>query len=56
MEFQGLVYGDNLDVIAVTETWPHDGYFDGEILSSSQYTYFERIEAAKEEVAAFYLL
>ena len=35
VEFQGLVYGNNLDVVAVTETWLHDSYFDGEILSSS---------------------
>ena len=30
---------NNLDVVAVTETWLHDSYFDGEILSSSLYTY-----------------
>ena len=30
VEFQGLVYGNNLDVIAVTETWLHDGYFDSD--------------------------
>lgn len=47
VEFQGLVYGDNLDVIAVTETWPHDGYFDGEILSSSQYTIFWKDRGGK---------
>ena len=34
-EFQRLVYGNNLDVVAVTETWLHDCFFDGEILSSS---------------------
>ena len=28
VEFQGLVYGNNLDVVAVTETWLHNGYFD----------------------------
>ena len=42
VEFQGLVYGNNLDVVAVTETWLHDGYFDGEILSSSLYTVFRK--------------
>ena len=42
MEFQGLVYGNNLDVVAVTETWLHDGYFDGEILSSSLYIIFRK--------------
>ena len=42
VEFQGLVYGNNLDVVAVTETWLHNGYFDGEILSSSLYTVFRK--------------
>ena len=42
MEFQGLVYGNSLNVLAVTETWLHDGYFDGEILSSSLYTIFRK--------------
>ena len=42
MEFQGLVYGNSLNVVAVTETWLHDGYFDGEILSSSMYTIFRK--------------
>ena len=31
-----------MDVVAVTETWLHDGYFDIEILSSSQYTIFRK--------------
>lgn len=42
VEFQGLVYGNNLDVVAATDTWLHDGYFDGEILSSSLYTVFRK--------------
>ena len=42
MEFQGLVYGNNLNVVAVTETWLHDGYFDGEILYFSLYTIFRK--------------
>ena len=42
VEFQGLVYGNNLDVVPVTETWLHDGYLDGEILSSSLYTIFRK--------------
>ena len=42
VEFQGLVYGNNLDVVTVTETWLHDGYFDGEVLSSSLYTVFRK--------------
>lgn len=42
VEFQGLVYGNNLDVVAVTETWLHEGYFDGEIYSSSLYTIFRK--------------
>ena len=42
MEFQGLVYGNNLDVVAVTETWLHNGYFDGEILSSFLYLIFRK--------------
>ena len=42
VEFQGLVYGNKLDVVAVTETWLHDGYFDGEMLSSSLYTIFRK--------------
>ena len=33
---------NNLDVAAVTETWLHDSYFDGEILSSSLYTIFRK--------------
>ena len=33
---------NNLDAVAVTETWLHDGYFDGEILSSSLYTIFRK--------------
>ena len=33
---------NNLDAVAVNETWLHDGYFDGEILSSSLYTIFRR--------------
>ena len=47
VEFQGLVYGNNLDVVAVTETWLHDGYFDGEILSSSLYTIFQKDRVGK---------
>ena len=42
VEFQGLVYGNNLDVVAVTETWLHDGYLDSEVLSSSLYTIFRK--------------
>lgn len=42
VEFQGLVYGNNLDIVAVTETWLHDGYCDGEILSSFLYTIFQK--------------
>lgn len=41
-EFQGLVYGHNLDVVAVTETWLHDGYLDNEILSADFYTIFRK--------------
>ena len=33
---------NNLDAVAVNETWLHDGYFDGEILSSSLYTIFRK--------------
>ena len=36
VEFQGLVYGNNLDVGTLTETWLHDGYFDGEVQSSEK--------------------
>ncbi len=32
MSFQNLVYGENLDVIAVTETWLKDNISDNEIL------------------------
>ena len=38
---------NNLDAVAVTETWLHDGYFDGEILSSSLYTIFRKARGAK---------
>ena len=38
---------NNLDAVAVTETWLHDGYFDGEILSSSLYTIFRKDREAK---------
>ena len=33
---------NNLDAVAVNETWLHDGYFDGEILTSSLYTIFRK--------------
>ena len=33
---------NNLDAVAVNEKWLHDGYFDGEILSSSLYTIFPK--------------
>ena len=38
---------NNLDAVAVTETWLHDGYFDDEILSSSLYTIFRKARGAK---------
>ena len=40
-EFQGLVYGNDFDIAAVTETWLRDGYLDNEILPD-EYAIFRK--------------
>ena len=42
VEFQGLVYGNDLDLIAVTETWLQDDILDNEILSEKTYSIFRK--------------
>ena len=44
-EFQALVFGENLDVVAVTETWLKPDIYDGEILPGNQYTIYRRDRA-----------
>ena len=41
-EFQGFAQGNGLGVVAVTETWLHDGVLHTEILQSDAYTMFRK--------------
>ena len=41
-EFQALVFGENLDIVAVTETWLKPDICDSEILPENQYTIYRR--------------
>lgn len=42
VEFQGLVYGNDLDVLAVTVTWLQDDLLNNEILSARTYSIFRK--------------
>ncbi|CAB4022732.1 excitatory amino acid transporter 1-like [Paramuricea clavata] len=44
-EFHGLVYGNNLDIIGVTETWLRADYYNEEILPSDNYTIYRKDRA-----------
>ena len=39
-DFQGVVYGKNLDIVGVTETWLNAGFYDNEILSDKHYNIY----------------
>ena len=41
-DFQGVVYGKNLDIVGVTETWLNSDFYDNEILSDKRYNIYRR--------------
>lgn len=47
-EFQGLVHGNSLDVVAVGETWLHDGCLDNELLAADLNTIFRKDRGGKK--------
>lgn len=50
-EFQGLVHGNSLDVVAVGETWLHDGCLDNELLAADLNTIFRKDRGGKKRSA-----
>lgn len=41
-DFQGVVYGKNLDIVGVAETWLNADFYDNEILSDKRYNIYRR--------------